>query len=211
MKILVCAATEMEMPDSIKRLPNADVLIHGVGAVQASYFLGKYLASRIPDMAIQIGLAGSYDPMIDIGEIVQVVMDQFVDLGSEDKDGTLLHLADLPFISKSNPFTSKAIKNENDILKLEYHKVRAITVNTTSGYKPTIDRMIKEYQPQIESMEGAVFFAAMEFNHIPCVQIRAISNKVEPRNRDRWNIPLAISELEKAMLQILGQILKSSY
>ena len=37
-------------------------------------------------------------------------------------DGTILPMVDLPFISESNPFTAKTIKNENDILKLKYHK-----------------------------------------------------------------------------------------
>lgn len=211
MKILVCAATEMELPDSIRQFPEVEVLIHGVGATQAAYFLGIYLAKNKPDWAIQIGIAGSYDYHIQIGDVVKIINDRFVDLGSEDKDGNLLHMSDLPFTTETNPFTTKEIVNDHDILASEYHKVRAITVNTATGYKPTIDRMIKLYQPQIESMEGAAFFAAMQLNHIPCLQMRAISNMVEPRNGAHWNIPLALNEMEKAILRVLNQILESSY
>jgi len=211
MKILVCAATDMELPDSINQFTEVEVLIHGAGAAQTAFFLGSYLAKNKPAWAIQIGIAGSYDPMIQIGDTVQVINDRFVDLGSEDYDGTLLHLADLPFISDSNPFTAKEIVNENEILKLGYHKVRSITVNTASGYKPTIDRMIKLYRPQIESMEGAAFFAAMQLNLVPCLQIRSISNMVEPRNRNHWNMPLALNNLEKSIQHILPRVLESSY
>lgn len=211
MKILVCASTELEVPDSIKKFPDINILIHGVGAANASYSLGRFMATNTPDFAIQIGIAGSYDPTIKIGDVVQVVKDRFADLGSEDNDGTILDLADMPFITTSNPFISKEIINNNDLLADEYHKVHAVTVNMVSGYQPSIDRMIKLYHPQIETMEGAAFLAAMEINKIPCIQIRAIANKVEPRNRNLWNIPLAIFKLEKAIQHILQQINSVSY
>lgn len=211
MKVLVCAATDMEVPNTINKIPGVTILIHGVGAAQTSYFLGKYLSHHIPSFAIQIGIAGSYDPTIKIGDVVEVVTDHFADFGSRDGDGKFIPIADLPFITDYNPFTSKQINNSNSILMLEYKKVNAITVNTTSGDQPAIDQMIKLYNPQIETMEGAAFLAAMELNQIPCIQIRSISNKVEPRNRENWNIPLAISELEKALLYILNQFFKKTY
>lgn len=211
MKILVCAATEMEIPDSIKKLREIQLLVHGVGAAQASYSLGRYLATNTPDLAIQIGIAGSYDPILKIGEVVQVVSDRFALFGSEDKNGAILHLADMSFITDFNPFTTKEISSYKNLVLPGYAEVHAITVITATGYQPTIDKMIELYHPQIESMEGAPFFAAMKLNHVPCIQLRAISNMVEPRNRDHWNIPFALSALEKAILYTLNQLNKSSY
>jgi futalosine hydrolase len=51
--------------------------------------------------------------------------------------------------------------------------------------------------PQIESMEGAAFFYACRQLNVPCLQIRAVSNYVEKRNRDNWHIGLAIKNLNK--------------
>jgi futalosine hydrolase len=48
---------------------------------------------------------------------------------------------------------------------------------------------------QIESMEGAAFFYACRQAGVPCMQIRAVSNYVEKRNRDNWQIGLAVKNL----------------
>ena len=44
-------------------------------------------------------------------------------------------------------------------------------------------------------MEGATVFKVCEEMNIPCIQIRSISNKVEKRNKENWNLDLAISNL----------------
>jgi futalosine hydrolase len=46
-------------------------------------------------------------------------------------------------------------------------------------------------------MEGAaVYFVCNEMN-IPVIQIRAISNYIEPRNKSNWDIKKAIKSLEE--------------
>jgi len=55
-------------------------------------------------------------------------------------------------------------------------------------------------------MEGAAFFYACFMERLPCLQIRAVSNYIEDRNKDRWNIPLAIGNLNKIALKIIHHI-----
>jgi futalosine hydrolase len=55
-------------------------------------------------------------------------------------------------------------------------------------------------------MEGAAFLFVCENERIPYVQIRAVSNYVEKRNRDAWNIPLALSNLSLKMIEILDAL-----
>ena len=55
-------------------------------------------------------------------------------------------------------------------------------------------------------MEGAAFLFCCMKENIPCVQIRSISNFVEKRNKDNWNIPLAIENLHKEIIKILEAI-----
>jgi futalosine hydrolase len=38
---------------------------------------------------------------------------------------------------------------------------------------------------------------------VPCIQIRAVSNYVEKRNRDGWNIGLAIKNLNTFAIEFL--------
>jgi futalosine hydrolase len=55
-------------------------------------------------------------------------------------------------------------------------------------------------------MEGAAFMFACDQERIPYLQVRAVSNLVEKRNRDRWNIPLAIENLNKKIIEFLDSI-----
>ncbi|KKO19734.1 MAG: hypothetical protein BROFUL_01556 [Candidatus Brocadia fulgida] len=52
-------------------------------------------------------------------------------------------------------------------------------------------------------MEGAAFFYACLMERIPCLQIRTISNYIEDRNKGRWNVPLAIDNLNTIALNII--------
>ena len=55
-------------------------------------------------------------------------------------------------------------------------------------------------------MEGAACFMACEQFDIPCIQIRAISNKVEKRNTENWNLDLAISNLNTEVERIIDSL-----
>ena len=55
-------------------------------------------------------------------------------------------------------------------------------------------------------MEGAAFFQVCNTFNVPCIQIRAISNKVEHRNKDNWNLPLAIKNLNNKVEEIITEL-----
>ncbi|HWD88737.1 MAG TPA: futalosine hydrolase [Mucilaginibacter sp.] len=211
MRILFVAATEAEIGKLIADLRFADydcdqgthiscelrdayarhdisTLITGVGMVAAAYALGRHLASNQYDLAINLGIAGSFDRSIALGEVVEVTEDSFAELGAEDGEAFLtidqLGFGESVFRPTYNLADSLGIK-----------KVSAITVNTVHGNEANIQQLTSRLTPQLESMEGAAFFYACNQAGIPCVQIRAVSNYVEKRNRDAWQIGLAIKNL----------------
>ena len=51
-------------------------------------------------------------------------------------------------------------------------------------------------------MEGAAFFQACMTEGVAFSEIRAISNYVEPRNRDNWKIAEAIENLNKTLIEL---------
>jgi len=85
-------------------------------------------------------------------------------------------------------------------------QVSAITVNTVHGNETSIKKLTGRISPQLESMEGAAFFYACKQAGLPCLQIRAVSNYVEKRNRDAWQIGLAIKNLNSFAADLLYQI-----
>jgi futalosine hydrolase len=52
-------------------------------------------------------------------------------------------------------------------------------------------------------MEGATFFYICSREKIPFLAVRAISNKIELRNKNNWNIPLALKNLSDKIIDVL--------
>jgi futalosine hydrolase len=81
--------------------------------------------------------------------------------------------------------------------------VKAITVNSSTGSQLTIDKLLKKFNPDIETMEGATFFYICTGENLPFLALRSVSNRVEPRNKDKWNIPLALDQLSEKLKEFM--------
>ena len=180
-------------------------LITGVGMVATAFSLGKHLATNQYDLAINLGIAGSFDRNIALGEVVEVVEDQLSELGAEDAEAFLL-IERLGF-GESIFKTDVRLSSYSD---QQLKQVTAITVNTVHGHEPSIQKLTSRIQPQLESMEGAAFFYACKQAGIPFLQIRAVSNYVEKRNRDAWQIGLAIKNLNSFATAFIEKVLRST-
>jgi futalosine hydrolase len=202
MRILVVAATPFEV-ESLKsevgsQRPEIDFLITGVGMVATAFALGKHLASRSYDLVVNLGIVGSFDRNILLGEVVEVTEDHLSELGAED-DEAFLPIESMGFGESVFKTDTRVSTYSNINLK----QVTAITVNTVHGHEPSIKKLTIRMQPQLESMEGAAFFYACKQAGVPCLQIRAVSNYVEKRNRDNWQIGLAVKNLNNFALEFL--------
>ena len=186
-----------------------EVLIPGVGMTSTAFWMGKTLANKDYDVAINFGLAGSFEESLPVGEVVHVVSDRISELGAQDGE-SFLSLIDMDLIEDEDfSFMHGEMVNtialENEVL-VKLSNVKAITVNTTHGEPSSIHKVKQLFQPQVESMEGAAFFYACLLEGISCTQIRAISNKVELRNKENWNIPLAVKNLTDTSLALLNSL-----
>jgi futalosine hydrolase len=52
-------------------------------------------------------------------------------------------------------------------------------------------------------MEGAAFMFACRASGVPFAQVRAVSNRVERRNRAAWDLAGAVRELGRVSLQLV--------
>jgi futalosine hydrolase len=55
-------------------------------------------------------------------------------------------------------------------------------------------------------MEGASFFYVCMNEHIPCFALRAISNIVGERDKNKWNIPFALNNLSQTLKSCFSQM-----
>jgi len=220
MKTLIVSATHLELKpflgkaEKVKRINDKlstyrwdgkefDLLCTGVGMVATSFHMGSVLSSCNYDRVINAGIAGSFDRDIPLGTVVEIVEDQFPEMGAEDGEH-FLSLLDLELIEANDfPYQSGVLSNEQDIWNLVYPKVKSITVNTAHGSEERIAKTEQRFRPQVESMEGAAFFYACKTAQVPCIQIRAISNYVERRDKASWDIPGSIQNLNAEILKLL--------
>ncbi len=186
-----------------------DILITGHGSVFMAYHVTKALNTYSYDLAINLGIAGSFDYFLELGFVVNVIQEQFADLGFEEKDA-FFTLGEKELLDEDAfPFTGEILRSlgnfEIDVVD-SLIPVKAITVNTLHGRQDNIEKVKARFKCEIETLTGAAFFYACLMEKIPFLQIRAISYFVEIRKVDNWHHPLAIGNLTTSVLEILEEL-----
>jgi len=184
-----------------------NILVTGVGTVATAWAMTKMISSGTrPDLAINIGIAGAFRKDIQIGRVVMPVSECFADAGVDSGNGFMtLSEAGLQDPERF-PFKGGRLYSENRYVNLisgVIPSVSAITVNTASGTDGRIRHLEAKFNPDIETMEGAAFFYVCIMEGIPFIALRSISNRVEVRNKDNWNIPLALKSLAEGLKETL--------
>lgn len=225
MRILLVVATEPEIAPLLGRLQhvsgserfrtyrmnNAELhfVVSGVGMVATASETAFHIGKSSYDLLINAGICGSFNREIQLGDVVNVVSECQPELGAEDHD-QFISVFDLGIADKNQwPYRNGWIElsSHSDVFS-SLRKCKGLTVNTASGNQRTIDQLMANVSADVESMEGAGFVRAALMSSIPAIQVRAVSNYVEPRDRGKWNIPLAIKNLNEALFNELNVITK---
>jgi futalosine hydrolase len=219
MRILIVAATSMEIAPVVAGLRRAgergprvegyvhgahdvDVLTSGVGMVATAAWCARVLARAPYNLALNVGVCGSFEPALAPGCVVHVVSDRIAELGAEDGRAFLtIEQLGLPGDCECVNTASPA----NPVLD-GLPTVRGITVNTIHGDDLSIAETVRRFAPQVESMEGAAFMYACTIGGVPFAQVRAVSNIVERRDRGAWKMTEAIDRLGQTALGILATV-----
>jgi futalosine hydrolase len=226
MKILLVAASNSEVKflrdklTFISRVSNnhncyrwgsleVDILITGYGSVFMTYNLSKALQAFNYDLAINLGIAGSFDYFLELGFVVNVIQDQFGDIGFEDND-KFFTLGEMELLNEDSfPFTGEVLRSLGnfEIEALEsLIPVKAVTINTLHSNHENIQKIRSRFNCEIETMSGAAFFYVCLMEKIPFIQLRAISYFIEIRKVDNWNLPLAIENLSTTVFEVLEEL-----
>ena len=206
MEVLLVSATEFEIASYFKQKDTIDVLLTGVGMPIALYHLQKKITENRYNLVIQVGLAGAFTTKFELGETVFVKQDTFGDLGIEEKERfTPIFETDL-FNKNEFPFENGWLVNKNKILQQStLEVVKAVTINKVTDKGSIKQQLIDSFNPDIETMEGAALHYVCLHQNIPFIQLRAISNYVGERDKTKWKIDLAISNLHNELIKLLKQ------
>lgn len=216
MYLLLTAATAAEIQPAIDYLEKndftlqsqeAEVLITGVGAVATTWFLTHTINNHRPDLIIQAGIAGSfreYEP----GKTLAIAEDGFGDMGVWEND-CFNTIFDLKLAHDNQPpYTNRSLINPNQkLLQLSgLEQVKAITVNEITTDAKRIEWYKQNLSPVVESMEGAAFHYVCLQENIPFLQLRSVSNCIGERDKTKWNMPQAISNLNEKLILLLNEL-----
>ncbi|MBC8047003.1 MAG: futalosine hydrolase [Fimbriimonadaceae bacterium] len=228
MKLLFVVATRKEISGILKLFPqnktllydkqelfsvnseniNINILVTGAGMMKTIYQLTKHLLKIKYDLILNFGICGAFDRTLRIGEVIQIKSDLFSDLGAEDGE-VFKTIFEIGLLNENTlPFKNGKIHFDAEVnlpCLSNIKKVEAITVNTVHGNDTTIKNVVEKFHAQVESMEGAAFGYVCKMENIPCLQIRSISNYMEKRNKENWNISLAVANLEIFIKQFLKE------
>jgi futalosine hydrolase len=215
--LLIVSATETECSPTLKKTERCknlssclysgyiqgkpvEILISGIGAVATTFRLTQTLMRRPYSRVISIGIAGSYAPDVPVGDVVQITEDRFADLGIDD-NGSFLSLREAGITVSCDDDADGLMTNPSPALS-PHPVVRGITVQTASGRREQIDQLVDRFHPQVETMENAAFFYVCRMMQVPFASFRAISNRVEARNRASWRITEAVESVNEALASL---------
>ena len=212
MNVLIVSATDGETAPFRQYLQAADItdheitmLVTGVGAIATAHALTRELYRNKYDFVLQAGVGGSFDPLIQLGEVVFITSERYGDLGAED-NSNYLDIFDMGLMDADlHPHTGGALDvpahpMHNHIL---LQQVTGLTVNTVSGYEPTIAMRKARWRAQVESMEGAAFHYVCLQERVTFAQVRGISNYVIPRDKSQWKMRDAIINLNNWLIDFM--------
>ena len=223
MRILVVAATAAEVAPFASRLRHTsnrtsrtvrysganhevDILVSGVGMVAAASWTSRELARERYELALNLGVCGSFNRALVPGTVVHVVSDCIAELGAEDGEA-FLTVQQMRLLGENEfPFQQGRLVNvaPPPLRALaDLRTAKGITVNTVHGSELSIQRVTERFKPDVETMEGAGFMYSALIHGVPFAQVRAISNVVERRNRGAWQLDLAIRELGEMAWRLL--------
>lgn len=218
MNILIVSATEFEVrplldylniehalpginfSKNVQNHQGVKVLVTGIGMVNTAFMMGRY-ETNMYDLILNVGVCGTFDRSFQLGDVVEVTEDILSEMGAEDGDRFLTYdELDLPgdYIFNSHLKTSYT-----QMGKLK--KVKGITVNTVHGNEKSIGKVLQLFKPSVESMEGAAFMASCRNADVSYTQIRAISNYVEKRDKSKWQMKLAINNLNDFLINFIEE------
>jgi futalosine hydrolase len=216
MKILIASATAFELPLIPAYLENSggnarhkmSQLVTGIGTAATTYNLTATVVNNKPDLVIQAGIGGTYDPAFPPGELVVVDSEIFADLGATE-NGSLRDLFDLQLVDPDEaPFISGRLVN-NSVFPGEFpalKKVPGATVNAISSTPQKAEEIYRKYKVVVESMEGAALHYVCLRQFIPFLQIRAISNFAGERDKSKWKMKESIRLLNAKLIEILSSL-----
>jgi futalosine hydrolase len=200
--LIVCAvAKELSF---LAPQPHVEVLVTGVGPVEAANHVSRALALGTYDLVINAGLAGAIPPKFALADAVDFAIGDAVVVSEElfELDLETGKSLALPDDLSVHDRASSELSLVDRLVELGFPSVRGVTVGRVTATEDTAARLAA-LGAQVESMEGFPVLRAAEIAGVPAVEVRGISNRVGDRSKSNWDFSAGVTGLERILHALL--------
>lgn len=204
--ILLVTATEMEALPLIGKNTGQphELFVAGVGPLETAVRLTRRLSLGRGDVSLVLnfGLAGAYlgsgAEILDICLAESEVMGDFGICLEECVQPLAADLAKNSLLSLDSRYVTQACEI------LETQKVGCkigafVTVNAVTGTAKRGAMLHTAYNGLCENMEGGAVARVCKEFAVPCLEVRCVSNMVEDRNHENWQLAAAVTKCGRAV------------
>lgn len=196
--ILVTCAVGKEL-GFLRPQPHVELLVTGVGPVEAAAAVSRALAQSRYDLIISAGIAGGFEGEAELGEGV-VVADEMLELDLET--GAPITLPDGAQVVNR---ASSDLTLVDRLVELGFRAVRGITVPRVTATDVSAARLAA-LGVGIETMEGFAVLRSAEIAGVAAVEVRGISNIVCERKNSRWDFAAGVRGAETVLTALLSLV-----
>ncbi|MBI2502012.1 MAG: futalosine hydrolase [Candidatus Latescibacteria bacterium] len=206
------------------RLAGREILMveGGIGAVNTAHALTCALQTLQPALVLQAGVGGAYPTAgLGIGDVALASEENYGDLGVRTREGwQSAELIGLPVLQHEEPFFNRFPLDPEQVARAErilhdgdweggrpaLRSGPFVTVQECSGLASLGEERAARFAGLCENMEGAAAAHLCRLYQIPFIEVRGISNLVEDRRREAWDLPLACRRAQQAALRLIEEL-----
>jgi futalosine hydrolase len=196
------------------------VLLHsGIGKINAASAVTALLETIEPEAVIVTGCAGAYpESGLAVGDLVLASEEILADEGVITPQGFIDFSAlGFPLLEHGGPLMEQRFPADPQLVAeaqpfIEAAAIAAgaklatgplVTVSTCSGTDQAAQAMVQRTGGICENMEGAAVAQICRLYEVPFFELRGISNLVENRNLERWDLPAGAKIAQRALMAFL--------
>jgi futalosine hydrolase len=216
MSLLITAATDFEMQafsSAMEEVAADRLLVTGIGPVETTLSLTCRLHKLTGQLTgvVNFGIAGSYpdnpvnspaamldiclaeqEVLGDLGICLKDSFERFAVSGLQVEDNFVM---DQILLSQAG----QALTGAGIVYRIGVF----VTVNAASGTRQRGRILAREFSGLCENMEGAAVARVCQQFALPCLEVRCISNLVEDRNLEKWQLKQAVAGAGRAVAVIV--------
>lgn len=197
MILLVCAvAKELEF---LAPRAGVEILVTGVGPVEAAANVSRALAQGRYDLVINAGIGGAFADCAQIGDGV-VVTEERLELDLES--GGAIELPGGLVVADR---ASSSLDLSDRLVELGFATLRGITVTRVTTTDATA-RRLHDGGAQVETMEGFAVLRSADIAGVPAIELRGISNRVGDRDCSGWDFSAGVAGLQRILDALLALV-----